>query len=348
MSHKPNQFQRRWLVTGVAGFIGSNLAAFLLDRGETVVGLDNFFSGKRANIERLVRAYGSRFDFIEGDILDAEVVRRAVEGCRAVAHLAAQVSVIRSIDLPKETYDINTNGFLSVLQGAAASGVESLIYASSCAVYGDNDALPLHESEEPRPMSPYAASKLANEVYAAGFHILAPNLNVVGLRFFNIFGAWQDAAGGYAAVIPMWIGLLLNGKQPILFGDGSATRDFCHVHNVCEAIWCAANAGDSVNGKVFNVASGIPIRLDALYSLIVQLLCEVGVSTELPRPTYKPWRTGEIMHSYGSPTKSSELLHFRCEVTLENGLRNMLVEEYGAHEALKVNLYHSQRSPKHE
>ena len=348
MSDKKNQTQRRWLVTGAAGFIGSNFAAYLLDRGEVVLGLDNFFSGKRANIERLVRAYGSRFHFIEGDILDTAAVRRAVEGCHAVAHLAAQVSVIRSIDLSNETHDINTTGFLNVLQGAGAAGVESLIYASSCAVYGDNDALPLRESEEPRPMSPYAASKLANEAYAAGFHVLAPNLSIVGLRFFNIFGAWQDAAGGYAAVIPKWIGLLREGKQPLLFGDGGATRDFCHVHNVCEAIWRSAQAGRSVNGKVFNVASGVATRLDALYALIVQLLREGGMAAELPQPNHQPWRAGEIMHSYGSPDRSAELLNFRCEVALADGLRHMLVEEYGAPEALKLNSHHSQRSPKHE
>lgn len=341
MSDKTNKSQRRWLVTGAAGFIGSNLAAYLLDRGEAVVGLDNFFSGKRVNIERLVRAYGSRFLFIEGDILDADVVRVAVEGCHAVAHLAAQVSVIRSIELPKETHDINTTGFLSILQGAATAGVESLIYASSCSVYGDSDALPLREFEEPIPMSPYAASKLANEVYAAGFHVLAPNLNVVGLRFFNIFGAWQDAAGGYAAVIPKWIGLLRDGKQPLLFGDGSATRDFCHVHNACEAIWRSAEAGSSVNGKVFNVASGIATRLDALYALIVQLLREGGIGAEFPEPNYQPWRSGEILHSYGSPEKSADLINFRCEVALEDGLRRMLVEEYGAQNVFITNSFHS-------
>lgn len=328
MSDNPNQPPRRWLITGAAGFIGSNLAAYLLDRGETVVGLDNFFSGKRANIDRLTGRYGLRFHFIEGDILEANTVTQAMEGCHAVAHLAAQVSVMRSIDLPKETHDINTTGFLSVLQAAAAAGIQSLVYASSCAVYGDNDALPLGEAEEPRPMSPYASSKLANEAYAAGFRVLAPNLNIVGLRFFNIFGAWQDAAGGYAAVVPKWIGLLLEGKQPLLFGDGSATRDFCHVHNVCEAIWRSATAGSSVNGKVFNVASGIATRLDALYGLIVQLFREGGVAAEYPEPNYQPWRAGEILHSYGSPVRSAALLNFRCEVTLADGLRRMLAEEY--------------------
>ncbi len=201
------------------------------------------------------------------------------------------------------------------MQAAAAAGSESLICTSSCAIYGDSDALPLVESSVPRPMSPYAASKLANEAYAAGFRVFAPRLNTVGLRFFNTFGAWQDAGSGYAAVIPKWIDTLLAGKQPILFGDGGATRDFCHVDNVCQAIWQSAAAGASASG-VYNVASEIPTRLDALYDAIVAALKDAGYSRGFPQADYQPWRVGEILHSYGNPKKAKSELNFNVEVSL--------------------------------
>lgn len=319
---------RHWFITGVAGFIGSNMASFLLERGEFVTGLDNFFSGKRANIDRLERCFGDRFTFVEGDILDKPKLELVMTGCAAVVHLAAQVSVMRSIDMADETHEINTKGFLNVLQAAQAVGAESLIYASSCAVYGDNDTLPLVESFEPRPMSPYAASKLANEAYAKGFRSLDPNLNIIGLRFFNVFGAWQDATGGYAAVIPKWINILLSGKKPVLYGDGSTTRDFCHIENICRAIWQSNTMRTAANGGVFNVASGIPTRLDELYNTIAHTLMCFGLIQNFPRPDYLPLRAGEILHSFGNPSKAAAILDFNVEVTLTEGLKRMLKEEY--------------------
>lgn len=320
----------RWLITGAAGFIGSNLAAFLMDHGETVVGLDNFFSGKQRNINRLKSTYGDAFTFIEGDILNADDLARAMSGCSKVAHLAAQVSVIRSIDRPLETHEINATGFIKVVEAAAKAGARSLIYPSSCAIYGDNDALPLKESETPRPMSPYAASKLANEAYAGGMTVLTPGLSIIGLRLFNIFGAWQDAASGYAAVIPKWMSLLMEGKRPILFGDGSATRDFCHVDNVCQAFWKASEAGSVAHGKIFNVASGIPTRLDTLCALIAKTMEDAGLGKDFPPPDKQDWRSGEILHSYGNPDKARTVLGFSVEVSLAEGLRRMLVQEHGA------------------
>ncbi len=320
---------RRWLITGAAGFIGSNLAAYLIERGDTVVGLDNFFSGKRDNVERLEKAYGGRFTVVEGDILDVDTLRSAMDGCDHIAHLAAQVSVMRSIELPHETHAVNTTGFFNVLQAAADFGAASLVYASSCAVYGDNDALPLAETAEPRPLSPYAASKLSNEAYAGGFDALASHFGVVGLRFFNIFGAWQDAAGGYAAVIPKWIDLLLENKRPIMFGDGSATRDFCHVDNVCEAIRLSAEAGPAAKGRVFNVATGVPTRLDELYGVIVRVLNEAGRVSQFAEPERRPWRTGEILHSHGSPDNAAAVLGFQAKIDLDDGLRRMLRQQYG-------------------
>ncbi|MQX37425.1 SDR family NAD(P)-dependent oxidoreductase [Roseospira navarrensis] len=320
---------RRWLVTGAAGFIGSTLARTLAERGDTVVGLDNFFSGRRANIERLERVCGDRFHFIEGDMLDPATLERAIAGCDAVAHLAAQVAVIRSIDRPEETHEINTTGFMRVARAAGQAGVSHLVYASSCAVYGDNPALPLPETAETRPMSPYAASKLANEAYAGGFSVLNPDLTMIGLRFFNVFGAWQDPSGGYAAVIPRWTERLLKGDQAILFGDGSATRDFVHVANVCDAILAAAEAGPAQAGGVYNVATGVATRLDTLYTVLSGLLVEAGRLPERPDPDHRPWRAGEILHSYADTRGAATALGFSAAVDLEQGLRRMLTEEYG-------------------
>ncbi len=320
---------RRWLITGAAGFIGCNLARFLLERGERVVGFDNFFSGKRENIDRLERRFGKGFAFCEGDILDSPTVAKAVRDCNTVVHLAAQVSVIRSIDNPGETHAINGTGFLNVYLASARAGVASFVYASSCAVYGDNPALPLAEGVEPSPLSPYAATKLANEVYAAGLAVVAPNMAAVGLRFFNIFGAWQDASGGYAAVVPKWTGLLRQGQQPILFGDGSATRDFCHVDNVCEAIWRTTQRGEQAGHAIFNVGTGVSTRLDALYASICKSLRDGGCEGRLPEALHQPARDGEIRQSVAATEKAATGLGFKARVGVEEGLRRLLSEEHG-------------------
>jgi UDP-N-acetylglucosamine 4-epimerase len=318
---------QHWLVTGAAGFIGCNLARFLLERGQRVVGFDNFFSGRRENVDRLERRFGESFSFREGDILDRPAVERAMRDCSAAVHLAAQVSVIRSIGDPGETHAINGTGFVNAYLAAAATGVSSLVYASSCAVYGDNPALPLSERADPRPLSPYAASKLANEAYAAGMGVTAPHMSVVGLRFFNVFGAWQDAAGGYAAVVPKWIGLLMVGQAPVLYGDGSATRDFCHVDNVCEAVWRAADRQPGSH-EVFNVGTGISTRLDTLYGAIRRTLAAGGVEGALPAPRLEPAREGEIRQSVADIAKAEAGLGFRAAIGLEEGLCRLLSEQY--------------------
>lgn len=321
--------RRRWLITGAAGFIGCNLARFLLERGERVVGYDNFFSGKRANIDRLEKGFGGAFDFRQGDILDTTSVAGAARDCDAVVHLAAQVSVMRSIDDPEETHAINGTGFLNVYRAAAQAGAGAFVYASSCAVYGDNPALPLSEDATPRPLSPYAATKLANEAYGAGMAVTARGMTAVGLRFFNIFGAWQDAAGGYAAVVPKWIGLLMDGGRPVLYGDGSATRDFCHVDNVCEAIRLAADLNPAGGHVVFNVGTGVSTRLDTLYDAIRGRLGDGGVSHDMPEPRRESARDGEILQSVADTAKAADTLDFRAAVDLETGLTRLLAEEYG-------------------
>ncbi len=329
MANRPTHKPRRWLITGAAGFIGSNLARFLLERGERVVGLDNFLTGKRENVERLEKQFGRDFVFHEGDILDPESVAGAVRDCTTVAHLAAQISVLRSINEPEETHAINGTGFLNVYLASARTGISSLVYASSCAVYGDNPALPLSEDAAPRPLSPYAATKLANEAYAAGIAIAAPQMTAVGLRFFNIFGAWQDASGGYAAVIPKWINLLMSGRPPILYGDGTATRDYCHVDNVCEAIWRAAERDEAAGHAVFNVGTGISTSLDTLYHMLRQKLRDGGFRQDLPAPVYEPARDGEIRQSVADTTKAAADLNFRAAINLEEGLCRLLSEQHG-------------------
>lgn len=321
--------RRSWLVTGAAGFIGCNVVHTLLSRGDEVVGFDNFFSGERANVDRLEQGHAGRFKFVEGDILDQAALERALDGCAKVVHLAGQVSVARSIDDPEETHAVNGTGFLRTFSAATNSGVESFIYASSCAVYGDNPVLPLAEDASPRPMSPYAATKLSNEAYAAGLSVMAPNMTSVGLRFFNIFGPWQSVTGGYAAVVPRWINLLLEGGRPPLFGDGSATRDFCYVGDVCEAILYAAAWKDRPHA-VFNVATGVRTRLDDLYLTICRVLQQCGLARDLPAAERFDPRPGDVPHSVGDPTLAARDLGFSAAVNIELGLRRILIEQYGA------------------
>lgn len=320
---------QQWLVTGAAGFIGCNLCRFLLEHGAVVIGIDNFFSGRRENIERLKRQGSERFRFVEATILDSDIVGAAMKGCEYVAHLAAQVSVQRSMDDPWETHEINSTGFLNVLTAAQAADVRHFVYASSCAVYGDNPNLPLSETERPSPMSPYAATKLANEDYAAGFVTGPAGLAVTGLRFFNIFGAWQDVGGGYTAVIPKWIDAFLTDSQPILYGDGSAVRDFCHVDNVCEAIWAVCQSRQRANHSIFNIGTGKQTRLDALFGVIRQILTDRGSHVSWQEPQAEPWRPGDILESVADVQLARSELGFEAKVGLEEGIRRMVDEEYG-------------------
>jgi UDP-N-acetylglucosamine/UDP-N-acetylgalactosamine 4-epimerase len=318
----------KWLITGVAGFIGSNLGHHLLSAGDSVVGIDDFSTGTRRNADRLLRLGGERFHFFEGTILDAALVGRAMD-VDAVVHLAAQVSVQRSFEDPAHTNAVNVEGFLNVHRAAAAAGVPRLVYASSCAVYGDNPALPLDEESETRPLSPYAASKLADELYAEALRPARPGTDVVGLRFFNVYGPWQDHRGGYAAVIPRWIDASLRGERPIIFGDGAATRDFCYVGDVAAAVERVGRGGVAGTHRIFNVATGLATSLSQLHAAIASTLAARGVPLPAEGPERRPWRSGDILHSRGSNERLRREIGVSATIGLDVGIGRLLEEQHG-------------------
>jgi UDP-N-acetylglucosamine 4-epimerase len=315
---------RRWLVTGVAGFIGSNLLESLLAANQRVTGLDNLTTGKRANVELALRAVeagaAKRFEFIEGDIRSADTCRRACQNVDVVLHHAAQVSVPASLEEPLVTHEVNATGFLNVLMAARQTGVRRVVYASSCAVYGDSPNLPLTEEEPVRPLSPYASSKLANEGYAAAFaNTSGPE--AVGLRYFNVFGSRQDPKGVYAAVIPQWIFAMLQGQAVRVFGDGSTTRDFCPVSNVVQANILAALAPLSASRhEVVNVAVGMRTSLTELFEAIRAKLQPTYPQLREVQPLYEPFRPGEIRHSHAQIAKARQLLGYAPTHSVEQGL----------------------------
>ena len=331
MEAQKNRLGRRtvtvWAVTGVAGFIGSNLAQKLLQQGDDVIGLDNFSTGRRTNIDRLI-GLGGNFRFIEGDIRDARAVHSAIDGADCVVHLAAQVSVQKSIDDPVENDAINVGGFVSLVDAAAKAGIAKVVYASSCAVYGENPKLPLDEGEHPTPLSPYAVSKYANDLYAAVLSDLKKTIDLVGLRFFNIFGPWQDAFGGYAAVIPRWVDLLLDGGEATIFGDGSATRDFCHVDNVAAAIVRIGVQTEPLPNRVYNIGTGVQTSLLDLHRTLVEAIEATGRKVAYRSANHKPWRPGDIFHSVASIERARREIGYEPHISLAAGLQHILAEEY--------------------
>ena len=301
-----------WLVTGAGGFIGSHLVQTLLERGERVVALDNFSTGRR---EHLRPFHGqNHFTLIEADICDAHQCRKACEGVDFVLHQAAQCSVPASIADPFATHEINVTGFLNILLAARATGVRRVVFASSCAVYGDSGQTPNSEERAGKFLSPYALSKFMDELYAEIFTV-----ETVGLRYFNVYGPRQDPNGAYAAVIPRWITALLRRTQGAIFGDGETTRDFVFVEDVVNANLLSATAALSEPvSHVFNVASGNSISLNHLYSRICDLMCIE------PKPVYEDLRPGDIRHSSADISKIRQSLGFEPAVSLEEGLRRTI------------------------
>lgn len=303
---------RTWLVTGAAGFIGSNLVEELLACGQVVVGLDNFSTGYRENLEEVLADHPerrARFTMIEGDIRDLDVCRAACTGVDYVLHHAALGSVPWSVADPLTTNAVNVTGFVNMLVAAKDAGVARVVYASSSAVYGDAAEQPQVEEHIGQPLSPYASSKHADETYALAFQ-RSYGLEAVGLRYFNVFGRRQDPNGAYAAVIPRWITSLLRGEACTIFGDGETTRDFCYVANVVQANILAATADIRATAQVYNVACGASVTLNELFEMLrVRLLAE-GVDVSLARPRYAEFRIGDVRLSSASIEKARLLLDY--------------------------------------
>lgn len=303
---------RKWLVTGVAGFIGSHLAENLLALGQAVVGLDDLSSGKAKNLAGFKDS--SAFTFVEGNITDPAACQRAAEGAEIILHHAAIGSVVKSFEEPELVDAVNRGGFVNILEAAKAHNVSRVVYASSSAVYGDGGEEPRTEVHELQPKSPYAEGKIQNEKDAAG-----SGLFTVGLRYFNIFGARQDANGAYAAVIPRWIETLSSGGTCEIYGDGKTVRDFCFVDDVVQAnILAACLDNPEIAGQVYNVGSGRAITLNELYRAIAGL---VGSDKD---PVYKEFRQGDIRVSVADITKAQNDLGFAPETALAEGLAKII------------------------
>ncbi len=299
----------RYLVTGGAGFIGSNIARQLLKDGHEVTVLDNFSTGHRRNIESLP----GEVKLVEGDLRSVDDIKRAIEGVQYVIHQAALPSVARSVRDPFPTEQVNATGTLRLLWEAHAAGVKRVVQASSSSVYGESPTLPKVETMATAPMSPYAVSKLTAEVYGQCF-TRTYGLEVVSLRYFNVFGPWQDPNGEYAAVIPKFIALMLEGKAPTIFGDGLQSRDFSYIDNVVQANIKACTAPDAP-GKTFNIACGERTDLLQLVEVLNQIL-----GTNLTA-NHAPERAGDIKHSLADIDQAREILGYDAKVDFAQGIR---------------------------
>jgi len=315
-----------WVLTGVAGFIGSNLLQDLLALGQTVVGVDDYSTGHRANLDEVLAPFdgGADFRMVEGDIRDLETCRTACEGADYVLHHAALGSVPWSMDDPLRTNAVNVDGFVNMLVAAKDAGVKRFVYASSSAVYGDTPDYPQIEERLGRPLSPYAASKTTNETYAVAFQ-MSYGLQSVGLRYFNVFGRRQDPAGAYAAVIPRWIASLLRGERCRIFGDGETTRDFCHVANVIQANLLAATIEDvSATGQAYNIACAESVTLNHLFQMMQARLALNDPVFSFALPQYDPFRPGDIRFSCASIEKAQQMLSYSPTHNVAQGLDEAL------------------------
>ena len=300
----------KYLVTGGAGFIGCNLTRFILDKGHDVVVLDNFATGKRENLTEVL----DRIELMEGDIRDRDTVDGAAAGCAAIFHEAALGSVPRSVDDPLTSHDVNVNGTVTVLEAARAAGIKRVIFAASSSAYGDQKESPKHEGMVPMPISPYAANKVSCEAYFQAYAV-AFGMETLCLRYFNVFGPYQDPAGAYAAVIPAFVAHLLKGERPEVFGDGEQSRDFCYIDNVCEANWLAVEApADACKGQALNIACNHRTTLNQILDQLRDLLgCDIQAD-------YGPPRAGDVKHSLADVSLAKETIGYEPQIFFEEGL----------------------------
>ena len=314
---------RRWLVTGAAGFIGSNLVECLLGAGQEVVGFDDFATGHQSNIdEAAAKTGGRRLRMMRADIRDRDACQAAVEGVDIVLHQAALGSVPRSLADPLTTHDANVTGFLNMLEAARNAGVQRFIYAASSSTYGDEPNMPKIEERIGNPLSPYAATKLANEIYATAY-ARSYGFKATGLRYFNVFGQRQDPEGAYAAVIPKWVRAMLRDEEVTINGDGETSRDFCYIANAVQANIRAALGPDDVQGEVFNVAVGERTSLNELFALIRDGLQshQIAYGRE---PVHSDFRPGDVRHSLADIGKGERLLGYRPTHNIVRGLAEAL------------------------
>ncbi|GAB4235984.1 MAG: SDR family oxidoreductase [Deltaproteobacteria bacterium] len=303
----------RYLVTGGAGFIGSNLTRALLASGERVRVFDNFLTGKRENIAGLSETYGGAFELFEGDLRDLDAVRKAAAGVEYVLHQGALPSVPRSVADPALTNEINVSGTVNLLMAARDAGVRRVVFAASSSAYGDTPQLPKRESMTPDPKSPYAAQKLAGEHYLRIFHEIY-GIETVSLRYFNVFGPRQDPRSTYAAVIPRFITAVLRGEPPTVYGDGHQTRDFTYIDNVIQANLAACTAPTTACGKVVNIACGERVSLLDILEIIYRL------AGKRVSPKFEPGRPGDVRDSLADISLARDLIGYNPKVPFSEGL----------------------------
>ena len=320
------QSPRKWLVTGCAGFIGSNLLETLLGLDQTVVGLDNFATGHRRNLDEVRSAVEpaqwARFTFLEGDIRDLDACRRAADGVDYVLHQAALGSVPRSLNDPITTNEVNISGFLNMLVAARDAKVKTFVYAASSSTYGDHPGLPKVEDTIGNPLSPYAVTKYVNELYADVF-TRSYGTASVGLRYFNVFGKRQDPDGAYAAVIPKWTAAMIRGDDVVINGDGETSRDFCFVENAVQANLLAALAPQDGLNQVYNVAYSGRTTLNELFRYLANALAGQGVKYD-KQPVYADFRAGDVRHSQADIGKAGRLLGYQPAYDILRGLETAM------------------------
>ncbi|MFP3977871.1 NAD-dependent epimerase/dehydratase family protein [Marinobacter sp. KMM 10035] len=326
LQNKLGKAPKSWLVTGVAGFIGSNLLEHLLKMNQTVVGLDNFATGHQRNLDEVKDLVGpeqwQRFSFIEGDIRNLHDCERACEGVDYVLHQAALGSVPRSINDPITSDGTNIGGFLNMLVAARDAGVASFTYAASSSTYGDHPALPKVEENIGKPLSPYAVTKYVNELYADVF-AKTYGFNTIGLRYFNVFGKRQDPNGAYAAVIPKWAAGMIQGDDIFINGDGETSRDFCFIENAVQANLLAAAAGKVAKNEVYNVAVGDRTTLNDLFNAVQSALAENGKSYG-KAPVHRDFRTGDVRHSQAEVSKAESKLGYAPQYRIKEGIKKAM------------------------
>jgi len=314
--------QKNWLVTGVAGFIGSNLLEKLLKLNQKVVGLDNFATGHQHNLDEVsslvTETQWNNFSFIEGDIRNYADCEQAMESVDYVLHQAALGSVPRSIEDPLTTNAANITGFINMLQAAKEAQVSSFTYAASSSTYGDHPALPKVEENIGNPLSPYAVTKYVNELYA-GVYARTYGFKTIGLRYFNVFGQRQDPDGAYAAVIPKWTSSMITNKDVFINGDGETSRDFCFIENTVQMNILAATASENSKDQVYNVAVGGRTTLNDLVFAIKKSLNHYGIEVN-NKPIYREFRAGDVRHSQADITKAKEVLGYRPEYLIIEGI----------------------------